>query len=140
MRAAVEKADAFVSKSFYRVLYADIDRLGIVYNGNYLRYFEQARGDFLRQQNMPYTEVEKRGISTPLTEAYAHYFSAFKYEDEIEMDCWISHIKRASFRFDYRLYPAGRPDDVRVTGFTVHATIDREGKVCKIPQWLLDVL
>jgi acyl-CoA thioester hydrolase len=31
-----------------RVLYADTDKMGIVYNGNYLTYFEIGRTELLR--------------------------------------------------------------------------------------------
>ncbi len=134
-------ANVFVSHSKYRVLYGDTDSMRIVYNGHYFRFFEQARGEYLRARNLPYLEVEAKGLATPLTEAYAHYYSSFRYDDLIEMDCWISQIKKASFRFEYRLYLAENPDETKVSGHTVHATIDMaSGRVVKIPAWLLDVL
>jgi acyl-CoA thioester hydrolase len=130
---------SLTATTWYRVLYVDTDVMGIVNNGHYFRYFEQGRGELLRQLKMPYSEIERRGIFTPLTEAWAHYYASFRYDDLIRIECWISLIKKASFRFDYRLYLEDSPD-LRVAGHTVHATLDQSHKVVKIPEWLMSII
>jgi acyl-CoA thioester hydrolase len=131
----------FVARSQHRILYADTDAMGIVYNGAYFRFFERARDEYLRQRGLPYSEIEARGISTPLTEAFAHYYSSFRYDDLMAMECWVSQIKRASFRFEYRLFLPEKPEESKVTGYTTLAVLDRTtGKVAKIPDWMLELL
>jgi acyl-CoA thioester hydrolase len=130
---------SFTSTSWYRVLYADTDTMGIVNNGHYFRYFEQGRGELLRKLDMPYSDIERRGLFTPLTEAWAHFYHSFKYDDLIRIECWISMVKKASFRFDYRLYLEESPE-LRVAGHTVHATLNQDHKVVKIPDWLLSYI
>ena len=44
-----------------RVRYAETDQMGVVYNGEYLTYFEVGRTELMREQNLPYTEFEKAG-------------------------------------------------------------------------------
>jgi len=133
--------NAFVATSQHRVLYADTDAMGIVYNGAYFRFFERARDEYLRQRGLPYSGIEARGLSTPLTEAYAHYYSSFRYDEVIAMECWVSTIKRASFRFDYRLFLPENPAETKVDGYTTLALLDKETqKVCKIPDWMLELL
>ena len=133
--------NAFVAVSQHRVLYADTDAMGIVYNGAYFRFFERARDEYLRQRGMPYSAIEAKGLSTPLTEAYAHYYSSFRYDEIIAMECWISNVKRASFRFDYRLFLPESPGETKVDGYTTLAVLDKETqKVCKIPDWMLGLL
>ncbi|MDR2352263.1 MAG: acyl-CoA thioesterase [Deltaproteobacteria bacterium] len=130
---------AFIVTSWYRVLYVDTDVMGVVNNANYFRFFEMARGEYLRKLNFPYALVEENGIRTPLTEAYAHFFQSFHYDDLIRLEAWISQIKKASFRFEYRLYLENE-SELRVVGRTQHATVNLENKVVKIPQWLLSVI
>ena len=133
--------NTFVGRSSNRVLYADTDAMGIVYNGAYFRFFERARDEYLRQRGLPYSGIEGRGLSTPLTEAYAHYFSSFHYDEVIEMECWVSAIKRASFRLDYRLFLSEKPEDAKVTGYTTLAVLDKATqKICKIPDWMMELL
>ncbi len=42
-----------------RVIYGDTDQMGMVYYGNYLRYFEIARNEFLRRAGAPYRAFEE---------------------------------------------------------------------------------
>ena len=133
--------NAFVAISQHRVLYADTDAMGIVYNGAYFRFFERARDEYLRQRGMPYSAIEERGIMTPLTEAFAHYYSSFRYDDIIAMECRVSNIKKASFRFDYRLFLPENPAETKVTGYTILAVCDKATqKVCKIPDWMKELI
>ncbi len=137
----MNKPDTFVALSQHRVLYADTDAMGIVYNGAYFRFFERARDEYLRQRGLPYSAIEARGIATPLTEAFAHYYSSFRYDDMITMECWVSQIKRASFRFEYRLFLDEKPEETKVSGYTTLAVLDKTTlKVTKIPDWLLELL
>jgi acyl-CoA thioester hydrolase len=113
--------------------------MGIVNNGHYFRFFEQGRGEYLRQLNLPYSEIEAKGLRTPLTEASAHFYAPFHYDDHIRIECWISLIKRASFSFDYRLYLEDGKE-VKASGHTLHATLNEQHKVVKIPDWLLEII
>ncbi|MDR2339420.1 MAG: acyl-CoA thioesterase [Deltaproteobacteria bacterium] len=130
---------SFVCRSTYRVLYVDTDVMGIVNNANYFRFFEQARGDYLRERGFPYSAIEDRGIRSPLTEAWAHFYQPFHYDDLMLMDSWVSQVKKASFMFEYRLYKDGDPK-LRVAGRTLHAILGDDGKVVKLPSWLYDIL
>ncbi|MDR1308608.1 MAG: acyl-CoA thioesterase [Deltaproteobacteria bacterium] len=134
-----DASQAPVSTSWYRVLYVDTDTMGIVNNGHYFRFFELARNDFLRHLGLPYSEVERRGVRTPLTEAGAHFFAPFHYDDLIRIECWISQVKRASFRFEYLLFLEGGASP-RVSGHTVHATLAEDLRVVKIPDWLRETI
>ncbi|MDR3203585.1 MAG: acyl-CoA thioesterase [Deltaproteobacteria bacterium] len=129
----------FVATTWYRILYADTDTMKIVNNGHYFRFFEQGRGEYLRQLKLPYAEVENRGYRTPLTEAWAHFYASFHYDDLMRIECWISQIKRASFRFEYRLFLEDSKT-ARVAGHTLHAVLNEDLKVVKIPQWLMDII
>jgi acyl-CoA thioester hydrolase len=137
----IKQDNTFVAISQHRVLYADTDAMGIVYNAAYFRFFERARDEYLRQRGTPYSQIEAGGISTPLTEAFAHYYSSFHYDDMITMECWVSQIKRASFRFEYRLFLAEKPEETKVAGYTTLAILDKTTqKVAKIPDWMLALL
>lgn len=133
--------DIFIGRSRHRVLYADTDAMGIVYNGTYFRFFERAREAYLRQRGLLYTTMEARGLMTPLTEAFAHYYSSFHYDDLIAMECWVVNIKRASFCFEYRLFLEETPAETKVAGYTILAVMDRASrKIIKIPGWVLAVI
>ncbi len=52
---------ALVVTARIRVIYADTDRMGVVYHGTYLRYLEHARVEFIRSLGFAYADMERLG-------------------------------------------------------------------------------
>ena len=44
------------------VQYYETDRMGIVHHSNYIRWFEEARTDFLRNNGIVYSDLEQSGV------------------------------------------------------------------------------
>jgi len=121
----------------YRVIYGDCDSMAIVYYANYLRLFEIGRTEFLRELGVTYREVEDSGFFLPTTEAYLKYLKPALYDDSLTIETVIGFVKRASSRFDYVIY---RGEDVIVQGHTIHACLDREDRIVRLPDSLLGLL
>ena len=117
----------------YRVIYGDTDQMGFVYYGNYLRYFEIARNEFLRQAGAGYRAFEEsHRLMLPVVEAHVRYRRPARYDDELAIYAAIPEVRGASARFIYEIRRV--PDDEPlVEGHTVHACIDGEGRVARIP-------
>jgi len=116
-----------------RVIYGDTDQMGMVYYGNYLRYFEIARNEFLRRAGAPYRAFEEQhGLMLPVVEATVRYRRPARYDDEIGIHAAVPEVGGASARFVYQLrrLPDG---ELLVEGHTLHACIDATGKVTRIP-------
>ena len=121
-----------------RVLYGDTDAGGVVYNANYLRYFEKGRSGFMRDLVFSYREMEKQGYILPVVESYLRYKAPARYEDLLLIRTSILEIKSVSCRFNHYIH---RVDDhsLLVKGFTVHASVSRSsGRLTKLPQDFLD--
>jgi len=69
----------------------------VVYYGNYLTYFEVGRVEFLRQQGLPMSDVDQK-VHLPVVEAVVRYVRPARLDDLLEVRCWVSERKRASFR------------------------------------------
>ena len=123
----------------YRVIYGDTDQMGVVYYANYLRWFERGRSEFLRQIGLPYTRIEGQGVHFPVVEVTCHYTQSARYDDEIEIHTELVELGRASFAFSYRLYRAA-DQNLLATGTTKHASVDRSGKIMRIPKILFDAV
>ena len=65
-----------------RVNYYETDKMNIVHHTNYIRYFEEARIDFMRQIGCSCAELEKLGAIIPVVDAYAKYHKSIKFDDE----------------------------------------------------------
>jgi acyl-CoA thioester hydrolase len=122
-----------------RVIYGDTDQMGMVYYGNYLRYFEIARTEFLRAIGAPYRAFEEtHGLRLPVVEASVRYRRPARYDDDLALYAAVVEAGRASARFDYeiRRVAEGGEEVEReplVLGHTVHACIDAAGKLARLP-------
>jgi acyl-CoA thioester hydrolase len=120
-----------------RAIYADTDAMGIVYHGNYIRWFEIGRNELFREMGIFYKEVEAAGFNLPVTRVYCHYLLPTLYDDEVLVDTDIAYVKRASIKFTYLIRHNVR-SNVLTEGYTVHACTDKEGKITRIPLMITD--
>jgi acyl-CoA thioester hydrolase len=121
-----------------RVIYGDTDRMGVVYYANYLRWMEAGRNEFIRARGLTYREVEERfRLMLPVTEAHVAYRSPARYDDLVSVETSLAEVRRASARFAYRIVRGG---ELLATGHTVHACVDLDGRVQRMPAELLQRL
>jgi len=125
-------------KTEIRVIYGDTDQMGVVYYANYLRYFEAARNEFIRAKGLRYRDFEaQHGLLLPVAEAHVSYRTPARYDDLLAVEISLAEARRASARFEYRIL---RDGEVVATGHTVHACVDLEGRVRRMPRELLERL
>jgi acyl-CoA thioester hydrolase len=120
-----------------RVRYAETDQMGVVYYANYLVWFEIGRTDLLRSAGWTYRSMEAEGFSLPVTESHCEYRQSARYDDELEIRTRGSLVSPVRVRFDYEI---GRGAVVLASGYTVHATLDRDGRPCRLPSRVRDAL
>jgi acyl-CoA thioester hydrolase len=122
-------------KTDIRVIYGDTDQMGVVYYGNYLRYFEAARNEWLRAKGATYRELEaSHAIYLPVAEVKVNYKRPARYDDLVTVEARLGELGRVTLRFDYRVM---RGEQLLVQGHTIHACISREGDIRELPEALL---
>ena len=121
-----------------RVIYGDTDQMGVVYYANYLRYFEAGRNELIRAKGLRYRDFEERfALRLPVAEARVSYRIPARYDDLVTVETRLAEVRRASARFEYRLV---RGAELLATGETVHACVDLEGRVHRLPPELVEAL
>jgi acyl-CoA thioester hydrolase len=86
-----------------RVIYADTDRMGIVYHGTYLRYLEHARVEFIRSLGFAYADMERLGYGLPVTDIALSYLAPAMYDDLVSVHVALTKLTAARVYFGYRL-------------------------------------
>jgi acyl-CoA thioester hydrolase len=94
----------FQSELKIRVRYAETDRMGFVYYGNYAIYFEVARVEALRQMGLTYKAIEDSGIILPVLEFKIKYFKPAFYDDELTIKTVIKEMPSSRIFFDYETF------------------------------------
>ena len=116
-----------------RVRYAETDKMGVVYYANYLVWFEVGRTDLLRESGWDYREMEKEGYALPVIEAHCTYREAAKYDDVLDVRTTGMMLSPVRVQFTYEIVRAADAA-MLATGTTIHATLDRAGRPCRLPE------
>ena len=121
-----------------RVRYQETDCMKVVYYANYLTYFEVGRVEYLRAQGLPMSDVDQK-VHLPVVEATVRYVRPARLDDLLDVRCWVSERKRASFRFAYEIVDEAR--QTIATGSTLHACWDpATSKMIAVPDWLVALM
>jgi acyl-CoA thioester hydrolase len=122
-----------------RVQYFETDGQGRVHNSQYLNYFERGRVEMLRSMGISYRELEKTGLMLVVRSMQVDFRAPAQFDDELELITSVRHSHGARIEHEYRLMKHGEPESkstVMVTGHSVIACIDRDGKVRRLPREL----
>jgi acyl-CoA thioester hydrolase len=95
-------------------------------------WFEVGRTDLLRDSGWNYREMEIDGFALPVIEAHCTYRESAKYDDEIEVRTRGAMLSPVRVQFTYEVVRMADAATL-ATGTTVHATLDRNGRPCRLP-------
>ena len=124
----------------YRVIYGDTDAAAVVYNANYLRFFEIGRTEMMRENVCSYREIEELGLILPVTECYVRYKAPARYDDLLILETRLIELKKVSCKFSYRILRENREtgkEQLLAKGYTTHASVSRQGKLTPLPADLI---
>ncbi len=105
-----------------RVNYFDTDQMGVVWHGNYIKYFEMAREELFREAGLPYVELEKAGIMMPIVDVTVEYKYPAHYDEVLSIETRVPEPPRSRIRVEYVITNA--QGETVVTGSTTLAFID----------------
>lgn len=116
-----------------RIAYADTDRLGVVYYGNYFTLFERGRTELLRNWGLRYRDLEEQEkVFLPVSEATCRYFSPAKYDDLIQVVTWVKEVGGAHIDFEYEILDKESGRKI-AEGYTRHPFVNEHWKPVRVP-------
>lgn len=119
------------------VHYYETDRMDCVHHSNYIRWFEEARCHFMRENGFSYEELEAAGIVSPVLSAGANYHAMCRFGDTVEILIEIESYSRTRIAFHYQVQDqaTGAP---RCDGRTTHCFINQAGRLVSLKKALPD--
>jgi acyl-CoA thioester hydrolase len=114
------------SVSRFKVKFRDCDPLQIVWHGNYIKYFEDAREDFCRVHGFSYQDMRDRGYATPIVRSLCEHKLPLRYGDEFEVIVTFVPTPAAKMVFKYRITSNNK---LIATGETVQVFLDKNGEL-----------
>jgi len=122
-----------------RIYYEDTDCGGVVYYGNYLKYFERARTQYLEERGLSVAGLMKEGTVFVVVHAEVDYRSPARYGDTLVIETVVSDITAASFTFSHVIRER-ESQRVVVEGSARLATVNGSGKVKRLDKAMIAAL
>lgn len=86
-----------------RVYTEDVDYMGIVYHANHLCYFERARTEMLRQNNILLSDLEKADTLFAISEINIRYLAPARLDDLLTITTKMQKSGACSFLFEQEI-------------------------------------
>ncbi|MBQ5752768.1 MAG: acyl-CoA thioesterase [Alistipes sp.] len=113
--------------------------MGVVYHANYIVFYEIARNEMFRNLGIPYSELEKMGIVTPIVEIESKYKAPAYYDDLLTIRATIKELPAAKIDVEYEVFnEEGRLLNVGRTRLG-YVNMERM-RPCRAPQELIERL
>jgi acyl-CoA thioester hydrolase len=88
-----------------RVRYSETDKMGYVYYGNYMQYYEIGRVEAMRNLGLIYADLEnKLGIFMPVASLTVRYIRPAFYDDLLILETSIPELPTDKIKFNTKIY------------------------------------
>lgn len=120
-----------------RVRYAETDKMGVVYHGNYAQYFEIGRVEWLRNLGISYKKMEELGVMLPVVSLTMNYKKSAYYDDDLTIRTIFKKLTSVKIEFDYELY--NEKEELLTTGNSTLVFVNMEtGRPMAAPDYVVD--
>jgi acyl-CoA thioester hydrolase len=129
----------FTASVTMTIPFHDTDAMGVVWHGNYFRYFEIAREALLKQFGYGYRQMQESGYVWPIIDTRVKYIAPVYFEQQITVQAQLDEYENR-LRIKYKVFDV---NGKRVTtGYTIQVAVEaKSGEMCYVsPQILFDKL
>ncbi|WP_167596876.1 acyl-CoA thioesterase [Leeuwenhoekiella sp. ZYFB001] len=125
--------------SSVKVRYGETDQMGVVYHGNYAKYLEVARIEWLSDLGVSYKKMEENGVMLPVYDMRYSFLKPAFFDDLLTVKTTLRKIPRASIVFDYEIY--NQNQELLTRAETTLVFVDmKTNRPTRCPQYILDLL
>jgi acyl-CoA thioester hydrolase len=121
-----------------RVRYGECDPQGILFNANYLAYFDLMVLELWRAAHGPWSDLEDRGLDAVLAEAQVRFRAPARFDDLIQLQARVTRLGTTSMTIAIDVV---RDEDLLAEGTLRHVFVDAATwQKTEIPGWVRSAL
>lgn len=110
----------------HQVQYYETDQMKIVHHSNYIRWFEEARIDYLNQVGLTYVTLEEMGIISPVLEVHCKYQAMTRFGETVKIIPVIETFTGVKFSVEYQVIDS-LTGEIKALGKSKHCFINEHG-------------
>lgn len=123
-----------------RSRYGETDKMGHVYHGRYLEYFEVARVEMIRSYGLSYKKMEDEGIMLPVIQAELEYKSPVYYDEEILIKVLVFDTPSVRLQTFYQVFAKERNQLCVLGAVSLCFMSGETRRPCRAPKYFLESL
>ncbi len=121
-----------------RVRYGECDPQGIVFNANYLLYFDVAFTELWRAGVGPWQEMVERGIDAVVANANIDFRAPARYDDVLALQAQVTRLGRTAITTEIDVM---RGEELLVAGRLRHVCVSTDTwQKTELPDWVREGL
>ncbi|MGB0402849.1 MAG: acyl-CoA thioesterase [Salibacteraceae bacterium] len=113
------------------IRFNEVDSLGIVWHGNFVKYLEDGREDFGAKHGLTYLDFKANNHAIPIVKCDIDYKRVIKYGDEIDVETTFCDSPAAKLKFTYRILNS-KSGEVIATAKTIQVFTTFDHALCYV--------
>lgn len=113
------------------IRFSETDAMGVVWHGNYLKFFEDAREKFGEEFGMEYLDMYRNGFFTPIVKSEINHKATVYYGDKVQVDVKLQYHAAAKIIFHYTVINLSN-NQVAAVGSTTQVFMDATSRALEL--------
>ncbi len=116
------------AKTEISVRFSEVDSLGIVWHGNYVKYFEDGREAFGKKYKINNLDILKHGFIAPVVKMNCNFKNSLKYGDKAIVETQFVDCEAAKLILQYKIYRSSNKEII-TTAETEQVFLNDKGEL-----------
>lgn len=97
-------AKRLIDRTEVKVRFGEVDSMGIVWHGNYVKYIEEGRESFGKKYGISYLDIYSNNVMAPVVNMNVDFKKQVKYGDMLIVETEFIETPAAKIKFDFRIF------------------------------------
>lgn len=107
------------------IRFSETDAMGVVWHGNYLKFFEDAREAFGKQFGIEYLDIHKKGFFVPIIHSECFHKASVYYGQRLRINARLHYKVAAKAVFEFEVINLEN-GEISATGSTTQVFLNAE--------------
>ena len=113
------------------VRFSETDAMGVIWHGNYLKFFEDAREKFGEEHGMEYLDVFGHGFYTPIVKSQINHKAPVYYGQKMKVNIRLEDHPASKIVFKYEIINLST-GEIAATGSTTQVFLSVEDRIMEL--------
>ncbi len=95
---------ALKDRTEVKVRFGEVDSMGIVWHGNYVKYIEEGRESFGKKYGISYLDIYANDVMAPVVNMNIDYKKQVKYGDKLIIETEFVDTAAAKIKFIFKIF------------------------------------